>query len=627
MLRNRKILFSLFLLPLLISCASNNVSESINDNSGSDNSSTSISSSTAEEEDIYSKGYSTLTIDDEEYYVVCDGLYVNKEPGIYKEDFMLKFAYNKNNSSLYYNYSGEKPLKNSICSLAPFEELEIYENVPEGDDEIPMSTSVDEILDSRNDRCVSDNYINNVQNPGKYSYFHNAIVVDITFVKDKVETDMAMTYLVDSVNKYTIPVVSLSMPYRKWFGSPYYFYNNIKEEAEARVQLEFFDPVTKDYWQRNSKIKLGGGWSKGYPQRTLNLNFNKDEKGNKNKKVDYPIFGDRKACGNPEKDLTKHIRFRLHNGGNCFEQWSGFNDAILQRAMFGTNIATTAYRPCLVYLNGEYWGLMSLREHYCDYYIEQNYGVDKDNVTMFEVKGNIIFDDGDEDGVEYINELNSFLNDSRFTSGNQTLIEEAYQELTQMVDVDSFIDALISEFYCCNWDYVGNYNNLKMWRSMKTSSKKYEDGKWRFCLHDADFAFSETTNYFDKNHTYSYNKWPLVKACMRSKTFRGLLVQRAEQLAETNLAVQNLTNITNVMYDAVRPYKKDFGKRWGQPNNYYNTWLDYFSYLTNYYETRTNSFVNQLKTVINNQYGGYQNEKNRRNWRTNFTYVHVDVCL
>lgn len=554
---------------------------------------------------IFDQGESTVVVGEETYYQVCTGLYVTRQPGIYEEDFDLKLAYNKDRGKLYINYDGERPIKNSLCYMAPFKKIEVYENIPENNDEIRLTTSVDEILDTYENRCVSMNYINNVQNPGNYEYFNNLFVVSVCFIYDETETNMSLSYLVDQTHTYTIPLISLSMTYVNWFGSPYHFYNNIYEEAEQRVHLEYFDPITKDYWQRNSKIKLGGGWSKGYPQRTLNLNFKKDENGNKNEKVKTAIFGDRKQCGNPSKDLKDHIRFRLHNAGNCFEAWSGFNDAILQKAMFGTNVATTAYRPCLVYLNGEYWGLMAMREHYSDYYIKQNYGVDDDNVTMFEVKGDIIYDDGDENGATYMNQLKAFLEDARFNSSDESTVEAAYAELCEMVDMDSFVDALLCELYCCNWDYVGNYNNLKMWRSMQTSDAKYEDGKWRFCLHDADFAFTETTDYLDKNHGYSYNNWPLIRDCMKSKTFRNKLVARAEELVAENLAASNLSSITNDMYEAVKPYKSDFGRRWGQPSSFYNEWLNYKTYLNNYYTTRSNNFVSGLRNTINNQYGGF----------------------
>lgn len=615
MMNKRKWYFPLLLLfPLIISCSQNNPSddkpsdEGEQQNPPSEQKDEPVTPSDEKEEfdeTIFDQGYTSLKVKDEVYYQLCQGLYINKQPGLYKFEFDLKFAYNTQKGKLYYNYFGEIPLENSLCYLSPFEGIKIYKNVPEDIDELPMSTSVDEILDSYDNRCVSYNYINNVQNPMTYAYFHNACVIDVSFVYEETKTNMSLSYLVDSVNEYTIPLVFLSMPYTNWFGSVDHFYNNIYEEPEKRVHLEFYDPVSKDYWQRNSKVKLGGGWSKGYPQRTLNLNFNKDEYGNKNEKVESPIFGERYTCGDNEKELSKFIRFRLHNGGNCFEANSGFNDAIIQRAMFDTNVSTTAYRPCLVYLNGEYWGLMSLREHYSDYYIKQNYGVDDKNVTMFEVKGDIIFDDGDKKGSKHIDSLKALVDDARFKSSDQNVIEEAYQELSEMIDVDSFIDALISEYYACNWDYVGNLNNLKMWRAMETSDKKYEDGKWRFCLHDLDFAFTEKTNFMDKNAPYSYNNWGLVKACMLSKTFRTKLVERAELLAVSNLSSKNLSDVTSEMYEEVKPYKKDSGKRWGQPNNYYSDWLGYYSYLLNYYQQRSSSFVSELKKTINNQYGGY----------------------
>ena len=248
---------------------------------------------------------------------------------------------------------------------------------------------------------------------------------------------------------------------------------------------------------------------------------------------------------------------------------------------------------------------MSLREHYSDYYIKQNFGVDDENVIMFELKGNLIYDDGSEDGLTYINQLENFLNDSRFNSSNQDLVEEAFHELAEMIDIDSFIDMLIAEFYSCNWDFVGNNNNLKMWRVMETSDKKFEDGKWRFCLHDIDFAFSENTNFFDKNVNNSYNNWRLLRKCMLSKEFRNALILRAEELAASNLDAKRLEDITKAMYDEVRPYKKDSGKRWGQPNSYFNDWINYYSYLINYYKNRSGSFVEQLRTTINNQYGGF----------------------
>ena len=83
------------------------------------------------------------------------------------------------------------------------------------------------------------------------------------------------------------------------------------------------------------------------------------------------------------------------------------------------------------------------------------------------------------------------------------------------------------------------------------------------------------------------------------------MVQRAEELANNNLKANNLSDITTAMYNEVKDYKRDSGKRWGQPNNYYNDWINYKTYLLNYFQTRSSDFVSILKDTINNQYGGY----------------------
>ena len=94
----------------------------------------------------------------------------------------------------------------------------------------------------------------------------------------------SLTYIIDD-EEYTIPVVSLTMPYEDWFDENTGMYNRIREDIEKRVYLEYFDFANEEFFSLNSKIKLGGNWSLGYPMRTLNLNFNKDEHGNKNTPV------------------------------------------------------------------------------------------------------------------------------------------------------------------------------------------------------------------------------------------------------------------------------------------------------------------------------------------------------
>ena len=522
----------------------------------------------------------------EGYYEVLDGVYVNHHPGVYEDDLVLDFKLKDEDGLLYYSIDYTDP---NIYYEEPFV-LSLFTDFKLAN--YPLTTSVDAILASdTGGKCVSNMYINNIQKRGKYVLSNKQQVVTIKYIDSNgVESKRSLTYLNTS---YDIPIVSLSMPYDNWFGSKNGFYNKIREEIEHRVNLEFFDFEYKEYFYRNSKIKLGGNWSLGYPQRTLNLNFNKDEYGNKNEKVTTHIFGDRMTLGNSSQRLTDLTRFRLHNGGNCFEERTGFNDAIIQKLMYGTNVSTTAYRPCITYLNGEYWGIYSLREHYSDTYFKDNYDVDKDDVALYELKGGVSFDDGnDEYAMEHLDKINNYLNND---FSNDAIYENF---IDKYVDVDSLIDCFIAHSFAGNWDFVGNYNNLKFWRTVNVDPENpYADGRLRFCIHDVDFAFEDHSNFLDPNHANSYTKFNIYRKLLENDNFKIRFYERAKELLETNLSYANAEKVVYSMVEEVMYYKSNHMKRWGNTTSY-TEWRNNADKVLNYIKERNKSYLSMLEDTF-----------------------------
>ena len=519
------------------------------------------------------------------YYKVFDGLYVNYLPGVYKDDIEVEFVLLNPNDIIYYSLDHSNPttLYNQPIKINTklLKDLKYY----------PLTTSVDAVLSNVSpDRCFSYKYIDNIQNPKRYNLSDRINVITVKLVDDdgneKVRT---LTYL---HNDYSLPVVSLSMEYDEWFGNDG-FYNKIREDISKRVNLEYFDSTYNEYFYANSKIKLGGNWSLGYPQRTLNLNFNKDQNDVKNDIPKTHIFGDRKQLGDTSKELVKLTRFRLHNGGNCFEAYTGFNDAVLQNMMAYTNASTTAFRPCIAYLNGEYWGMYYLREHYSDTYFIDNYDVDKDTVAVYEYKGGFAFDDGDDsDFAAFFSELFAYL---KKDFSDDTVYEEF---INTYIDVDSLIDVFIAHSYASNWDFVGNFNNLKMWRTTVVDpTNPYADGRLRFCLHDIDFAFTEYTNYLDKNHQYSYSKFEMFGKLLENEQFKARFYQRAEELLSTNLSAANAYETLNEMILMVKPYKLDAMVRWGDYDGM-KVWLTNVKNTYNYFNYQEENYLTTLRRTL-----------------------------
>lgn len=349
---------------------------------------------------------------------------------------------------------------------------------------------------------------------GSYTYGTGNACTVVKFL----ETDAAgnevsrttKTYFIreEGASAFPLPVISISMPQQNAVS----FYNDTENESKERAEMEYFDFSTGERFALNTQIKLGGNWTKGFPYRTMNVNFNKDENGEKNEPVTVKLFGDRPARDGSE--LTDFRRFRLHSGGNS-QTLTWFGDAFVQRVAAEVpsdngdflTTATTGYRPCEVYLNGEYWGLYAIREHYSDVYFEQNYGVDKDDVILVDKAYNIVAgdpaysdasvfnttyhfelkeDDEAGQGMALAEELFDFL----YVTGEYETISdpEVYAQFEEMVDTESLIDLVLVNMYAGNWDFMNN--NVKMWRTAHVDPENpYADGKWRFCLHDLDFSF------------------------------------------------------------------------------------------------------------------------------------------
>ena len=77
---------------------------------------------------------------------------------------------------------------------------------------------------------------------------------------------------------------------------------------------------------------------------------------------------------------------------------------MLQDLLKDLDMETQDFRPSVVFINGEYWGIQNLRERINKYYIEQHYNVDKDNIDLVELYGIVL--EGDD--TAYTSLMNFF---------------------------------------------------------------------------------------------------------------------------------------------------------------------------------------------------------------------------
>ncbi len=221
---------------------------------------------------------------------------------------------------------------------------------------------------------------------------------------------------------------------------------------------------------------------------------------------------------------------------------SGFFDVLAPRLVEDRALAVQGARRAVVFLNGEYWYTTYIREKYDKYYMQEVYGVDADNVAMLKNKDCA---EGEESCAEdYLEIL------ERLTEEENPSADEAYRELDELIDMQSYIDFLCANIYLCNLDVMQD-NNYMLWRTMRDDGSEYGDGKWRWMLYDMDCVEWISPENYGVEHRYEIAYFPgeetedgwqplkehsFLRAMKNCELFRQRFVTTFLDMANTNFA-------------------------------------------------------------------------------------------
>lgn len=288
---------------------------------------------------------------------------------------------------------------------------------------------------------------------------------------------ITQTYFINE--RFTLPVVSLSTNpeyfWDDWIGiyaegkngiagnclsSP----NNFNQDWERPIHVELYENSGALGFQLDGGVKITGSCSRSYPQKSLAI-FARTKYGDN--EIPYAIF--------PDKPCKKYKDFILRNGGNDWIR-TLFSDAMMQYLVKDQmDIDYQAYRPSIVFLNGEYRGILNLREKLNEHYLEDNHGVDPDQVDIMETSAQ----EGDQ--VVAAGDSQHFQAMLSYLQKNDLSLDAAYATIQQKMDVNEFTNYLIAKIYYSSMDWP--HNNVKFWHP------KTEEGRWRWILFDNESGF------------------------------------------------------------------------------------------------------------------------------------------
>jgi len=276
---------------------------------------------------------------------------------------------------------------------------------------------------------------------------------------------------------HDLPVVSITTDPGNLWDPLTGIYVNYTEDWERPCGFEMFSASGKPEISLNAGLKIFGGTSRSSAQKSFSIHA----RGSYGEgAIHFPLL--------PGRDTDLYGSFILRNGANDWNgDWRGtmFRDALIHTIVENQmDLDYQSYSPVAVYLNGEYWGILNLRDKHNEDFCEILHGADPDKLDIIKhnevVSGNSLRYD----------EMMNFLENHDLNN------KEAYTEAASMIDTEELINYLITEIYSCNIDWPAN--NHRLW------SPQTEEGKWRWMLFDTEFGFNGfqwapvTTNMFSK---------------------------------------------------------------------------------------------------------------------------------
>ncbi len=364
-----------------------------------------------------------------------------------------------------------------------------------------------------------------------------------------------LTYVVNG--GHSLPVVSLvAEPSDLWSeetgiyamgpnAQPSYphFGANFWKDWEKRATVSLFETDGSGFSVKCG-LSIFGAYSRGSEKKAFSLNF-RDFYGAG--ELDYALFGD--------AGLQSYEAFILRcSGQDAF--YSRIRDVLLTSLVADqTTVAVQKYRPVVLYLNGEFWGVYFIREKANENYVAGNYNADVADVQITSFNGS--------DKPEY-----KALVD--YAATHDLSVQAHYDYICARMDVENYTDFMIAQMYIANTDI----DNIKFFKT--------PDIKWTWLFYDTDLSFSSpnyntVTDYTNPGGTGSGSlSTKLINALLKNPEFRESFLRRFAWQIENIWSVENVSARADELENLIKEDMKLDCERWGRS---YSSWQDSVAYL------------------------------------------------
>ena len=319
---------------------------------------------------------------------------------------------------------------------------------------------------------------------------------------------------------------------------------------EKPIHVEAFSQLGERVIVQNAGLRVHGGATRFYPQKSLKLIARKEYEPQEGK-FKYPFFESLTTADAYKIPIVSYDTLILSNDGNDWEAGRIRRSVLSLISKEAGFDVVTPYTAATIFVNGSYYGYSALNVDVNAQFLENLYEAPERSFDIVDGGGSGVHTE--EEAIA--NEFNEILKCAE--GGDISEIEKNF-------DIDSLLQYYSIETYISNADWLIGNKNIKMWRY--TGSWEYGnmakelDGRWRFILYDLDHGMNHTTTNTDYIREESAANFemlrlmmiaskepgalysPIFKTLMAKPEYRDKFVNDICDLAYEHFALDNVRN-------------------------------------------------------------------------------------
>ena len=347
-----------------------------------------------------------------------------------------------------------------------------------------------------------------------------------SFEAGKLKSDvLTASYIINE--NHTLPVVSLAADPDALFGADGIYDQVLPFDSEIPCSLSLFE--------QEGSFSLDCGLEMmatdtAYPEKkSMKVNFRGQYGANV---LGYPVFGSEGPA----------VLDALCLQANSEQGMTLFRDELFTQLCLDLtdNVPVQHYKFCVLYINGRYQGIYSLKEDIGQMLYSQAAEVAQANVTV-----------AAEPDV-WSSDLYTL---AAFCEENDMSDPDSFAYLAARVDTDSLIDWMILQGYCCNGSIA---NNLYYFRTPETGNR------WQLGFFDLKNGLTDRTGFESVLTTVQpYQYLRLTRSITENPQTRQAFLQRLSQALDTTLSDEYVLSLIDSFEALLAPEIQAERERWG----------------------------------------------------------------